>query len=316
MKFWFISASPFGLTNIFNHRKFAVLLLIGASFASAQDVTLNCVFNLNWLNEYQCTLIDIEVLDPTANVSVTGVHLEGRNNSGVEVVRIERSNTTFIIRQLFETFPNMLEIAILNTNLETIRIPDSDHLQTIYITGTNVRRLDSDSFGNLPRLIFLRLHQNPIEEIDDDALVRLGSITYLGFINNNIRQINSRTFRSLVNLNTLDLERNSLTSIGDDVFASNQALRSLYLEFNQISAISPTFSRNLRSSLVYVNLSGNQCATRIFSLYDDFDWTIFNTVMQDCFRNFVGHDQPQRVSFEFVGTLTIVDQFGNVVATI
>ena len=288
--------------------------MIGASLALAQDVTLNCIFDLNWQSDYQCTLIDIEVSDPTANVIITGVHLEGRNNSGVEVVRIERSSTTFIIRQLFETFPNMFNYLMLNTNLESIRIPDMAQLEEIYITGTNVRRLDSQSFGNLPRLRWLRLHQNQIEEIDDDALAHLGSINYLGLINNNIREINPSTFGSLVNLNALDLERNSLTSIGDDVFANNRELRTLYLEFNQISAISPTLSRNLRSSLAYLNLTGNECASMTFILGTDFDWTLLNSAMQNCFRNFVGRDEPSQATVEFVGTLTVLDQFGNVIA--
>lgn len=97
--------------KVFASRKLLVLLFVGA--CAAQDVTLECNFNV-FFDEYFCTLGGIEVLDPEANVIITGTHVGDLTNDDVEVVRIVASNTPFIINQLFDVFPNLLELNIDN----------------------------------------------------------------------------------------------------------------------------------------------------------------------------------------------------------
>lgn len=97
--------------NKFASRKFLVLLFAASSVA--QDITLTCNFAI-FFDEYFCTLGGIEVLDPEANVIITGNHFEDLTNEDVEVVRIVASNTPFIINQIFEAFPNLLELNIDN----------------------------------------------------------------------------------------------------------------------------------------------------------------------------------------------------------
>lgn len=112
--------------NEFVSRKFLVLLFVAASVA--QDITLTCNFGI-FFDEYFCTLGGIEVLDPEANIIITGNHMENMTNDDVEVVRIVASNTPFVINAIFDVFPNLLELNIDNRySLRVVSIKRNDSI--------------------------------------------------------------------------------------------------------------------------------------------------------------------------------------------
>ena len=291
------------------------MLLIGANLASAQNIVLECQFSVYSIQDYQCVLSGIEVSDPTANVTITGEHIGNRTNNDVGILSIFDSNTPFIIPQLFEAFPNLFLAEIRNSSLETIRFPFPTNLTRIYFRLNSISRIDAESFAGQTSITQLQLYENEIEVIDEDAFVGLEAITYVGLIDNNIREIAPATYHPLVNLFTLDYEGNQLTSIPDDAFIHNTRLTTVFFEYNQINEVSPTFSRNFAIDRWFlVNFSGNRCADRLFSVYADFDRTIFNMAMQQCFLNFVGDaDSPRSASIQFTGNLTVFDDFNNVI---
>lgn len=298
----------------FFHRKATILLLAFSGLVATQDVELTCEF-YSWFGDYTCLLSGIELLDPAANVTFVGNHTFENTDADVVVVEISGSNTPFVIEQIFTQFPNVVGLEIVNSQLQTLRIPEFANLEDITIIFNNVSRIDSDSFANQTNLEYFSAYSNNIEEIDEDAFVGLTRLYYVGFINNRISDIAQGTFRDVISARVIDFEGNNLTRIGDNIFENNRNLTTLFLERNQIEAISPTFTANLRqSNLSTVNFTGNRCTARYFNTRDDFEWIFLNAALNTCFQNFVGAQETRRFTIETSGPFILHDQFGNVVA--
>lgn len=290
--------------------------LAALSSALSQDLNLDCYFSLSW--EYECSLNHIEVLDPSQNVVFGGEHIGNRTNDEVRIVRISNSETPFIIQQIFTTFPNIIELYIYNSNLQSIDIPHSIHLTEIYIYGNNISRIENGTFEDQTNVLHLNLRDNGIQEVDEGAFVGLEHLTSLNLIGNHIRTFEPRTFHPLRNLTLLDLERNNLTSIGDDWFSQNPLISILYFEYNQIEEISPRLMSSFEN-LLHIDLSGNACIDRSFYLdsNDDFSVIVLHNALRSCYNNFIGEvSDLRRVILEFEGPLKLFDEFGNLVASL
>jgi len=291
-------------------------LAVAVSCSSAQDVTLNCTFIDNF--RYTCALSGVEVLDPSANITIAGEHLANRTDADVEEIRITNSNTPFMIQQLFDAFPNVLELDIMASNLQSINIPDFVQLRWLYLWSNNLSRIENGTFSNQRQLSTISLTNSGITDLDEDAFVGLESLTSMGFINNQIREILPRTLFPFVNVTYLDFEGNNLTRINEGIFSRNERLSSLYLERNQISEIHPGFSAALPSSVNFINLSENQCINASFNPNNELSRMLLNGSLRPCFNNFVGTpaDAPRNITLEFVGPVRLFDEFGNMVANI
>lgn len=282
---------------------------------STQDINLQCNFWVNGRGEYGCTLIDIEVIDPSANVIITGSHIGERTNDDVNFIRLYNSNTPFIINEFFSTFPNLFELEIENSRLETLRIPGNAKLERLILFRNNISRIDGESLRNQTNLQYLRANNNGIQEIDEDAFLDLSSLWFMMMVNNYIREIAPKTLHPLTNAIYFDFEGNELSTLGDHIFANNLLLTTLYLERNFIRTISPSFTSDLRrSEMAYITLRQNSCISRDFSVHDEFDWMVLNIALQSCFTNFDDSNENRRLTIGFVGNLTLFDQFGNVIA--
>lgn len=234
-----------------------LLLITALSAVSSQAIAINCDFRLNFFYEYVCQFVGIEVSDPSFVVVIAGEHMEGRTDADVEVVVIKDSNTPFIIPQIFTSFPNVIELEIIRSKLESINIPETVQLEFLTIVGNNIPKLRNNSFSGQHNLLFLELAANNIEEIEDNAFVGLPALVGIDMIGNLITAI-GKVLHPLVNLGYVDFEQNLLTRIEDESFSTNQNLRTIYFEYNQINEISPRFASSLRETLGYVNLIGNR----------------------------------------------------------
>lgn len=291
-----------------------------ASFGStlSQDVELQCDYVL-FFGEYICFLNGIEVLDPSANVIFTGQHIGDRTNDDVEIVQIDNSNTPFVIPQIFTTFPFLIDLTVQESNLQSINIPDSIQLVWLYLYGNNISTIESSDVTGLVSqrsLNYLYITSSLVQNIDENAFVGLENVTALVLINNNITEIRNGTLAPLVNVRRIDFERNSLSRIEEDTFAWNRNVQSIYLEFNQINAVSPRFLVSQRDSFLnYVNLRGNECVDELYFVNEETGLIRMNNELRGCFNNFLGEvSELRRVIMEFVGHITIIDEFGNIIA--
>lgn len=263
-------------------------------------------------------LHNIEVTDPTVNVIFGGTHAENRANSDVNIVEIDNSITPFMIPQIFTTFPNINELTIEHSGLQSISIPDSVQLHWLYLFGNNVSRIENGTFRNQTQLLFLYILFSNVEVIEEDALEGLTSLTSLVLVNNWIAHLEPRTFQPLINVENIDLGENRLTSVSEQLFSSNTRLRLLYLEFNQINAIAPGFDTSLRNTLYLMNLLGNVCVNRSFSLSTPESWELLDDGLATCFENFSNGTVPEigQIQMEFSGCMSIFDEFDNLLTTV
>lgn len=243
--------------------------------------------------------------------------MEGRSNADVEVLIIVQSNTPFMIQQIFTTFTNIAEILIESSNLQSISIPNTVQLTWVELYNNNIARIDSDSFRGQQKLQYFYGDNNNIREIAEDAFEGLIELQVVSLINNRISNLAPKTLQPLTKVFRIDLERNYITSIDENVFSNNLNLESIFLEFNQIREIHPQFAANLRDKLAFINLNGNQCVRRIFTLASDESWRLMNVALQTCFNNFHGTVPEDRsAKIEFTGNLSIFDEFGNLIARV
>lgn len=293
------------------------MFVAGLTSAVAQNpVAFNCTFSVNWYNEYVCRLTGIEVLNRSQQVTFGGEHLDNRTNANVDVVEIRDSNTPFIIPQIFTTFPNIVELEVITSNVQAIEIPDNIQLIELTLSGNNISRIVNETFINQTRLQFFTAVNSGIREIEENAFVGLSSLRGLVLINNNITELAPRTLTPLISAVRIDFERNELTRV-EDVFSSCTNLTYLYLEYNQINEISPFFASVTQDSLYSVNLSGNQCVDRFFFFEDEIELIVLNNALSPCFRNFNGNDtETRRITLEFQGPLALFDEFGNIIARV
>lgn len=282
-----------------------------------QNVTINCQFLVSVYDQYACALFGIEVLDPSQGVIIGGQHIGNRTNDDVEFVWIFTSNTPFMIPEIFTTFPNIIELDIDFSNLQSIKIPDTVRLMWLDLFGNNIARIESDSIRNQTELLECFLSYNNIQEIDEGAFEGLSELIYLELFINDIEYIEPRTFHPLTNMMVLDLEGNWLSSVGD-LFSENRKLQTLYLEYNEIEEIHPRFNANLRDSLRLGSFYGNECVDSGFSLVNEVDWAVMNSALSTCFRNFNGTSstEEKNLAMELEGSLRIYDGFGNLIARV
>lgn len=293
-----------------------ILLIAVLSASSAQDIEITCVFQWSFFNEYTCYLENITVWDPSVNVAFIGEHLANLTDHDVEVVEIRNSNTPFMMPQMFTTFPNIYELIIENSNLQSLDIPSSAQLVWLFINRNNISHIGSGSIRGQSRLAYMELNSNGIVTIDEDAFADLIALTALLLMHNQITEIQGATFHHLTSLTAIDIQGNNLTRISEHNFSRNTNLFSLYLDLNQIEAIHPHFASEL-ANLRYLNLHGNSCINRNFELEGEPGLIDMNTELQTCYHNYNGGvPETRRITMSFMGNLTIFDESGNVVARI
>lgn len=287
------------------------MLFVAAVSSVSSQITLNCSFNVSWIEDYGCFLDGVEVLDLQANVTIVGEHLPNRTNADVEFVQILNSNTPFVIPQLFAEFPNMNELEIRNSNLQTISLPPNTRLVWLILFGNNISRIENGTFVNQPELTYISATNNSIRHLDVNAFDGLEELHSLGLINNQIEEVEDGTLAPLISATVIDFEGNLLSEVSEGMFATNRNISTLYLERNRISAVHPNFARNM-PALDYINLTGNLCVSQSFSLGTEAGRMAMNNALQSCFNRGVLPD-ARTICLEFVGGLTIYDNFGNLI---
>lgn len=290
----------------------SIFILVSLGFISAQEpITVNCVYFI-FQSEYTCLLEGIEVTTPGSNVTFAGVHLEGRTEADVEVVLIEYSNTPFMIPQLFTTFPNINELVIEFSNLQSIDVPDTVRLEYLVLFYNNVTKLESGTLRNQSRLTYLEVIHNNIQEIEEDFFNDIPNTYYVELTNNRLTALAPRTFASLRYVIYIDLKDNQLATLEADLFSSNGILRSLYLERNQISEIHNDFVNSLPINLSFVNLSLNLCVNGVFQLGNGESRRLANHALNQCFRNFHRISaELKSITMQIPPNVKFYDEFGN-----
>lgn len=283
----------------------------------AEPTIFNCSFEYNIDNNYSCRLNFIQFLDPTQDVIFGGEHLDGKSNSDVEAVSVSLSNTPNMIPQMFTTFPNMIALTTLASQLQSISIPDATKIIRLNVDVNRIGRIEKGMLNNQRNLQSFSAMACAITSIDEDAFEGLDEVTFINFQFNMITKIEPKTFQHLPNLLTAIFESNALTRIDDDVFSKNTKLRGIFLANNQINEISPKFSRAFLKTIENIDLTGNSCVQRLFRFNENSSLVVMNNMLNLCFNNFNGGvAEERRITKQFKGSMAMYDEFGNIVGRV
>lgn len=294
-----------------------ILLVAAFGFIHTQNsIQIECDFTFNIFDDYTCLLEGIEVLDESSEIEIIGEHVDGMSDANVVTLDIRNSNTPFMIQQFFSQFPNLYEVDIEDSNLQSINVPETVQLMWFIVYGNNITRFETGSIRGQQRIQYLELANNQIEAIDEGAFLELGSLRTLVMHSNQISQIVGATFHPLNTLLYIDLDRNNLVRLQNRLFADYQEVYTLYMQYNQINEIHRDWVLELEHTLRSVDLRDNSCVDRTFSLINPEGWIEMHEALQNCYDNFNATADKRRITMEFTGPMVIFDEFGNVIARI
>lgn len=258
--------------------------------------------------------------DPSYNVTFSGQHRGGRNNSDVRNVRITNSQVPFIIRDIFTVFPNVYAMQVDNGGLEEIQgsaFARAANLRVLNFVRNNITSLTADTFINLPFLEELNFVSNNIVNISVNAFIGLQNLISLRFQDDSISTFLPFTFRPLNNLRNIYLTGLRLQRIDGRLFASNRFLRILDLQDNSIDAIQSTFLNNL-ANIQIINLMENNCVNYFFSIEGNLTIPDVQSNLTTCFNNFnnVRPTYVTRLILEVEGHFTLFNENGTAIVRV
>lgn len=187
-------------------KKFILFL----TFVSANAIILNCRFYFysNWNslpeNTYTCSAyVTLDFTNGTV-IDVIGTHLDGKNDSNVEIVDIGNNpNLTFIPQGLTFFFTNMIGIHLHRTGLKTIYGDELNNYPRLRWFSVEMGILESvggSLFENTPEIFVANFYGNKIENIGWNLLDPLNSTIRVYFALNTCINMNSYNNSTRFNL--------------------------------------------------------------------------------------------------------------------
>lgn len=318
-------------TMFFRHLLLFFTFLSFSTFIFSHPITntLECYFDENkvvTVSGYTCILhdININVTNQNQSISILGVHGVDHNNKDVKNIKILTSHTPFIITEVLEAFPNAEGLEIRKSSLQRIQpfaLSEAPKLKDIIIVDNKIPILEHGSFEGLENLENLLLVSNHIESIAVGAFFGLQKLKVLWITHNRFSTLEPNIFGNLINLRKLIITHSYLARIDAQLFANNTQLQQLILSDNKISEIDSTFMDNL-NDLEMLKLKDNICIDQDFvDVEEKLEKADLMLPLDECFDNFslgmmeakeIVQNPIQRITIEFQGKLTILNENGDV----
>lgn len=119
--------------------------------------------------------------------SVSGVHLEGKNNFDVKTLDVRSQKLSNIPFNLADYFPNLEGIQWHNSNLQFISSLDINRFPNLKVFSSHSNPLvvlDGDLFLSTPKIQWLSFYNNTIESVGYNLISSLYSLSHANFQNN------------------------------------------------------------------------------------------------------------------------------------
>ena len=119
--------------------------------------------------------------------SVSGVHLEGKNNFDVRTLDVRSQRLSNIPFNLADYFPNLEGIQWHSSNLQFISLSDLKPFPNLKLFSSHSNPLivlDGDLFMGTPKIQWLSFYNNTIESVGYRLISSLYSLAYANFQSN------------------------------------------------------------------------------------------------------------------------------------
>ncbi|KAL0894556.1 hypothetical protein ABMA27_013128 [Loxostege sticticalis] len=184
----------------------------------------------------------------------------------LERLLLSSNNINIIHHGAFHRVPK-LRVVDLNYNRISQIHPESflqqsgSGVEELYLIGNQIMHISEfrSLLDALPRLRFLDMSDNLLQEIPRGALRGHPSLERLHLNKNSIKFIQADAFVAMPALRELHLSNNSLTDMNEGPFWNLPALKGLDLSYNYFQRLQPKMLYNL-PALRRINLSNNQIA--------------------------------------------------------
>eukprot|EP00095_Tigriopus_kingsejongensis_P001501 snap_masked-scaffold1086_size63525-processed-gene-0.0 protein:Tk01501 transcript:snap_masked-scaffold1086_size63525-processed-gene-0.0-mRNA-1 annotation:"hypothetical protein DAPPUDRAFT_300683" len=158
-------------------------------------------------------------------------------------------------------------LAILDLSFNHIERVEYDtfrfgKLQQLLLNDNRIKKLDSQSFVEMTRLLILSLEGNQIRQLPDETFQNLHRLQRLDLAYNRLESLNFAAFDSIGTLSHLaiDLSHNQLQALRvnrSNTYPTLSNIMSLDLSYNNISFVEVTFFEPVQNDLKILNLSRN-----------------------------------------------------------
>jgi Leucine-rich repeat (LRR) protein len=204
--------------------------LLLACVAAGGAIQLDChyFFNEEFGSGYRtCQVVNLDFDSKSENIYFSGTQ---EQKEWVELVQIRQSESAFVPNQIFNSFPKIAILEMMNVTLKNI---------------------DQWSFKNAKTLKRFWARDNKIEIIPNNTFLEAPGLTNIGFQNNLIKVVEPLAFASLSDLIVLKLEYNLIESLPDEVFEPLVSLERLFMRDNQLKSLSTKlFEKNVLLSFL------------------------------------------------------------------
>ncbi|XP_028164672.1 protein artichoke-like [Ostrinia furnacalis] len=188
------------------------------------------------------------------------------DHPALERLLLSSNNIKIIHHGAFHRVPK-LRVVDLNYNRISQIHPESflqqsgSGVEELYLIGNQIMHISEfrSLLDALPRLKFLDMSDNLLQEIPRGALRGHPSLERLHLNKNSIKFIQTDAFIAMPALRELHLSNNSLSDMNEGPFWNLPALKGLDLSYNYFQRLQPKMLYNL-PALRRINLSNNQIA--------------------------------------------------------
>jgi Leucine-rich repeat (LRR) protein len=267
------------------------LVFCAISSIASQEIRLNCNFVMIQFS-YGCLVdrVNLPTANENSNIVIGGQHQPGKTNADVKRVSVEFSEISFVVNQLFTTFPNVNDLYIHLTTLKKFHLGafnNARNLENLSIKFNNdLREISARAFVGAQSLVKLNLARNQLESIDAAAFDGLKSLTTLDLKWNNLQQLPGTVFSVLPALQNIYLTDNKLVKLEGGLFSSNLELLEILIHSNQINAIGQNFLVGLTKLQVF-SANNNICVDRAWVIGGSTTIETVRQALAKCFNNYV-----------------------------
>ncbi|OWA53088.1 putative Chaoptin [Hypsibius exemplaris] len=169
--------------------------------------------------------------------------------------------STFSPKNALGQFGNLSLVSLAKNDLNEISAEafNGSSIQTLDLGENHLTRLNSSSFGSMPRLRTLRLASNNITYLGAGVFSLVPQLQELDLSRNNLRKVPEDLFRGVRRL-SLDLSGNKLDSLPWELFGKARVdrLESLNLARNRLNGFPDKTLSEQDYNLISLSLAGNQ----------------------------------------------------------
>ena len=244
---------------------------------------LKCSYTHDASGLYTCVALNLQLEKDNPLIdSVKGEHLPGKEQINVERLMVVCSSNKFLSSDIFQKFPNLLDLSVLLYSVENIvqgNFHGAQHLRRIIINNNYITQLTDNIFSGAPNLEIIQMNGNSIYSLSIQTFAGLTKLETLYLEHSFINSLPKGIFDELINLRNVSFFGNMFKSLDGDLFKNNLKITHLWLSNNQLSVIGSNLITHLQS-LEIAEFYNNPCISS--SLYDSVNVNALSEKIAEC----------------------------------